>query len=97
VPSTDNIKSFNGPGSYRLLRSFLFKTPKNDLRKRYLELVFARVAVGLLTSKGHAKPDCLLAFTDLSAFVEPSFICIDQSGLDTLKLALQENRLWLLN
>src|ERR1700730_7425702 len=53
----------------------------------YVKLVFACLAVGLLASKRHAKPDCLLAFANLSAFVEPSFVSIDRSGLDTLKLA----------
>src|SRR5262249_5707274 len=30
----------------------------------YVELVFACLAVGLLASKGHAKPDCLFAFSN---------------------------------
>src|SRR6185295_5841048 len=38
----------------------------------YVKLVFACLAVRLLASERHAKPDCLFALSDLSAFVEPS-------------------------
>src|SRR6185295_7438291 len=56
----------------------------------YVKLVFSCLAVGLLASKRHAKPDGLFAFADVAAFVEPSFICINRAWLDTVAVALQE-------
>src|ERR1041384_899954 len=57
-----------------------------------VEFVFACLAVSLLASKWHAKPDGLFAFADLSASVEPSFICINWPWLDTVTVALQKCR-----